>query len=964
MMSEKLKNRRKIINIIIARCNGDISFMEEQTQSPVSVDQIITIMDNNIAYFGKNNFVLELSEKTHIEFELQQRLVKVAEENKATALEGGRVQRWLEGNTPSWRFWKDYEELLLNQKISQEVIWDNEEVIDNCIDMSGDPAREGPWESRGLVMGNVQSGKTLNFIGLINKAMDVGYHTIIVIGGHLKELREQSQERVDEGVIGRNTRTFGVGRGNTIVVNNEPFGVAKSANGLSGRPHGGTTVHADFSKPQAGALNLNFASTEPVVFVVKKHYKLLNNLREWIEDFPDSKVRDRPMLLIDDEADYASINTKKAGEAAAATNVAIKQLLQAFTRKTYIGYTATPFANVFIPQYFGNDKKFDDDLFPRDFMASMPIPSNYCGQDYFFPEDSDEQLNAPVRKIEDKEYEGWLQLKHKKDVHVKGIPESLEDAVLCFLLVIAIRYRRGYDTAHNTMLVNVSRFNLVQLAVSEEIDIYLTKIKNAISSSGAWELERALDNPTIERLHGVYESEYNDCGFGFSDILITLALVCKKTKVSLVNGLFKQFSKDKKASPLPYSDNKEEGLWVIAVGGLKLSRGLTLEGLSVSYFLRSAAAYDTLTQMCRWYGYRPGYKELCRLWITGESEEHYYTVASAIRQLYQDLKLMKMSRGTPNDFGLRVRASDLSLLITARNKMGSAEKVTMTYNLWNSSFKQLRTFTDEAANTKNHEVIGGVISRLAESRGHSIDKNLKNSYVIRDVDYESIVEIVRSTDFPMITPRANPDPVVVALKAMSKKRLQNPNIIIFNVGKSNHPDQKHLSEDDFLLASTNFNFQGFNIGLRNRAMTCKNGHIYNKNATIGDSDDLAVLFEKDELLALAKEASEAGLKTINAFYQTKITSPVLVIYMIAALIGSKDKASGKTVVLGHKTLPTIMYSLIFPTRETMQATSGTGSLIDIPEMDKEESYYWNEVLQGTRMIDIGDEDDDDEDEDD
>ena len=365
--------------------------------------------------------------------------------------------------------------------------------------------------------------------------------------------------------------------------------------------------------------------------------------------------------------------------------------------------------------------------------------------------------------------------------------------------------------------------------------------------------------------------------------------------------------------------------------------------------------------MCRWYGYRPGYKELCRLWITGESEEHYYTVASAIRQLYQDLKLMKMSRGTPNDFGLRVRASDLSLLITARNKMGSAEKVTMTYNLWNSSFKQLRTFTDEAANTKNHEVIGGVISRLSESRGHSIDKNLKNSYVIRDVDYESIVEIVKSTGFPMITPRANPDPVVVALKAMSKKRLQNPNIIIFNVGKSNHPDQKHLSEDDFLLASTNFNFQGFNIGLRNRTMTCRNGHIYNKNATIGDSDDLAVLFEKDELLALGKEASEAGLKTTNAFYQTKITSPVLVIYMIAALISSKDKASGKTVVLGHKTLPTIMYSLIFPTKETMQATSETGSLINIPEMDKEESYYWNEVLQGTRMIDIGDEDDEDED---
>ncbi len=959
MMSDINRKRRKIVNIIIDRCNDEISFLEIQSDNPVSSDDIKEIMESAIEDYRKKKFIVEVSEKNRIKFELHQRLVKVAEKNKPTTLQGDRVKRWLSSNPPVWKYWKDYEELLLRQKKSKDTIWDNEEVIDNCIDMSGDPARKGPWESRGLVMGNVQSGKTLNFIGLINKAMDAGYHTIIVIGGHLKELREQSQERIDEGVIGRNSRNFGIERGNVINVNHEPFGVAKSDSGLAGRPHGGTTVHADFSKTQARALNLNFASTEPVVFVVKKNYKLLDNLREWIQEFPDSKVRDRPMLLIDDEADYASINTKKAGEKAAATNVAIKQLLRAFTRKTYIGYTATPFANVFIPQYFGNNEKFDDDLFPRDFMATIPIPNSYCGQDYFFPENPDEQSSSPVRIIEEEEYNTWLKLKHKKDAVIEGIPESLKDAVLCFLLVIAIRYRGGNEAAHNTMLVNVSRFNDVQWGVTEEIDGYLTIIKNAVKANGALDLKGVPKHQVLKRLHQVYENEYKDCGFDFSALLETLDMVCEKTKVSLVNGLFKKFSQNKKTSPLPYSDNEEEGLWVIAVGGLKLSRGLTLEGLSISYFLRNAAAYDTLTQMCRWYGYRPGYKELCRLWITEESKEHYHTVANAIRQLYEDLKLMKVSDGTPNDFGLRVRASDLSLLITARNKMRTAEKVTMTYNLWGNSFKKIRASSDKEKNIKNHDVIGKVIARLREKNtGVAYDNNEK-PYVIKDVDYENIIEIVGNTDYPLISPRHNPDPVIRALKAMEEKGLNKPSILIYNQGSSDLGIKKGLLPNELKIASNTFPFEGFDVGLANRSMIYKNGNIYSNNAQIGSKDDLSVLFKNHELDALYEKAGVDRKGVSETFYQSGITAPVMIIYIIAALITDKNEDGEKVVALGHGELPTILYTLFFPTKKTVVDCS-TQDEIDIPDMEKEESYFTNEVLRGARIIDnedVGDEDD-------
>ena len=959
MMSDINKKRRKIVNIIIDRCNDDISFIEMQNETPISSDDVTKIMDEAIEYYRKKKFVVEESEKNKIQFEIQQRLVKVAEKNKPTTLQGKRVKRWLSSNPQSWKLWGDYEELLLRQKRSQDVIWKNEEVIDNCIDMSGDPSRKGPWESRGLVMGNVQSGKTLNFIGLINKAMDAGYHTIIVIGGHLKELREQSQERVDEGVIGRNSRNFGIERGNVINVNHEPFGVAKSDSGLTGRPHGGTTVHSDFSAAQARALNLNFASTEPVIFVVKKNYKLLNNLRGWIGDFPDKKVLDRPMLLIDDEADYASINTKKAGEKAAATNVAIKQLLKTFTRKTYIGYTATPFANVFIPQYFGCKDKFDDDLFPRDFMATIPIPDDYCGQDYFFPENSDDEKKSPVRKIAEKEYEKWLKLKHKKDAVITGIPDSLRDAILCFLLVIAIRYRGGNETAHNTMLVNVSRFNDVQWGVTEEIGNYLTIIKNAVKANGALDLNGILKHQVLNDLYQVYENEYEDCGFCFSDLMETLNIVCEKTKVSLVNGLFKKFSQDKKSSPLPYSDNEEEGLWVIAVGGLKLSRGLTLEGLSISYFLRNAAAYDTLTQMCRWYGYRPGYKELCRLWITDDSKEHYHTVANAIRQLYEDLKLMKVSDGTPNDFGLRVRASDLSLLITARNKMRTAEKVTMTYNLWGNSFKKIRASADKIKNIKNHNVIGNVVSRLLKNNKEATFENNNKPYVIQNVDYEDIIEIVRDTDFPIINPRHDPNPVIRALKAMEGKDLIKPKILIYNQGASDHIKHKYLSPKELEVASKVFPFEGLDVGLANRSMTYRNGDIYSNNAQIGNKDDLSVLFEPHELDALYEKAGVDRKGVSETFYQSEITSPVMIVYIIAALITDKKDDGEKTVSLGHGDVPTILYTLFFPAKKTVENYSNEES-VDIPDMEKEESYFTNEVLRGARIVDvedIGDEDD-------
>lgn len=942
--------RRELIERIIRRLNEHISIIESQKSEIITVDEINSVISKEIETLAIDFLPEEINE---IRFKLQQRTMQVAPQNKSALLQSGRIKRWLSNKTPSWSKWKGYEDMLLNKSLSSQVISDNEEVIDNCIDMAGDPNREGPWECRGLVMGNVQMGKTLNFIGLINKAMDAGYHTIIVIGGHLKELREQTQERIDEGVVGKDSKALGGARANVITLGEEPFGVGAFGDGMLGRPHAMTTYNSDFSAIKMRSEGHNFTSSDPVIFVVKKNYKLLENLRNWIEEFSKNhkSVLDRPVLLIDDEADYASINTKKVGKAAAATNREIKNLLRIFNKKTYVGYTATPFANVFIREYTGQEDMVDDDLFPRDFMISMPIPDKYCGQDYFFPIENSSEHKNPVRNIPKRDYLGWIGLKHKKDVAVNGIPDSLKKAINCFLIVIAIRYLRGQKTEHNTMLVNVSRFNLVQKNVFFEIDSYLDNVRRAVKSSGAFEINKALENGLVKSLQESFESEYHECGFDFERILKQLYAVCKKVKLSLVNGLFEEMSGRGK-SPLPYSDHKSEGYWVIAVGGLKLSRGLTLEGLSISYFLRNAAAYDTLTQMCRWFGYRPGYHDLCRLWITEESRDHYGTVATAIRQLYDDLKIMKAADATPKDFGMRVRSDDVSLLVTARNKMGTANRVTLNYNLWGKTFKKLRSHSSSEINSKNYNVIGNIISKISNF------ENIKNydsgkNYLFKTVSYDSLIEIIKTTNYPMINPGSDTKPVLKALRAMKEKGLQAPDIVVFNIGKSSHPSQRKLNKKDRELASEKHDFFGLNLGLPNRSMKTRNKQIYSENSQIGDLSELEILFNKDELNAIKSEFENQGIEISYSSYQSKLVAPVMVIYIFAGLLIDEDDP--ESVSLAHSSHPTVNYSLYFPTKGAIQKDFFDGDSFYIHEMEAQESYLVNDVFRGAF------EDDEDED---
>jgi len=563
-------------------------------------------------------------------------------------------------------YWGRYKKLLGKKHFSTQVIATLDSVTDHILDLMEDPEKAGPWSRRGMVVGHVQSGKTANYTGLICKAADAGYRLIIVIAGIHNNLRNQTQLRIDEGFVGRDSAK--------LLSKREISFVGVGTFDQTRRPVTFTNSLKDFSKAMATGVGIPLQTIkEPAVFVIKKNPSTLKNLIEWLQEHNAKRGGKRvgaPMLLIDDEADNASINIAYGKDEVSRINGQIRSLLGMFERACYVGYTATPFANIFIDPDT-DDEMFSADLFPRNFIVSLDAPTNYFGANRVFLQDS-EQI---IRRIEDNE--DLLPLKHQKDFTVIALPKSLVDAVRTFVVAKAIRLVRNHGGQHCSMLVNASRFTNVQSQLRNELHHRLDAIKSSVRVNGALNATDALKDSEIKALHETWQREYSHIeGIDWHAIQRQLNSAAAPIKVVEVNS--------KSSGALNYADHENTGLNVIAVGGYSLSRGLTLEGLMVSYFLRNSVMYDTLMQMGRWFGYRPEYDDLCRVWMPEEAEGWYAHVAEAIEELREDLRKMEAADATPEEFGLKVRSHPTSLIVTARNKMGSGEKVVVEIGLGNN----------------------------------------------------------------------------------------------------------------------------------------------------------------------------------------------------------------------------------------------------------------------------------------
>lgn len=675
---------------------------------------------------------------------------------------------WLEGELANLDFyyWNRYRRLLEDKKFPASVRSILHSETDRVLGLLQNPKREAPWRRQGMVVGHVQSGKTANYIGLISKAADAGYKLIVVIAGIHNNLRNQTQKRIDEGFVGRDSARL-LSQGESRYIGVGRFDATR-------RPITFTNSLKDFSKEMATGVGVPLQNlTEPAVLVIKKNSATLRNLLEWLREHNSAQGGGRigtPMLLIDDEADNASINVSYGRGEVSRINQQIRDILQLFDRCSYVGYTATPFANIFIDPDT-DDKMLGEDLFPRHFIVSLDPPSNYFGPDSVFGDPS----RTVVRHIDDNE--DLLPVRHTIDHELVALPPSLVRAVHAFVVGRAIRLVRGHHREHCSMLVNASRFTRVQQQLRAKIQTLVEDLQASIQVNGGLPSPRELRDPAIRELHAVWEAEYSEGKETWEEIKTQLRSAVAPIRVVEVNS--------RSHGTLNYDDYRETGLTVLAIGGYSLSRGLTLEGLMTSYFLRNSMMYDTLMQMGRWFGYRPEYEDLCRIWMPEEAESWYAHVADSINELREELRVMAAAGATPEEFGLKVRAHPDALIVTARNKMGSGKPFVMNIGLANQFVESAILKRDKASLESNRSLARALADHLRAKGFPLAEASVESTgLLVQRVSAAPIREFIGSFANHPLSLLTEPGPVGRYIDERSNGELELWDVLIPSIGSS------------------------------------------------------------------------------------------------------------------------------------------------------------------------------------
>lgn len=793
-----------------------------------------------------------------------------------------------------WHYWDSYKQLLASQGWSPTVVQVLDEDTDNILTECGNPAWGGSWDIRGLVMGDVQSGKTASYSGLVAKAADAGYRVIVLLTGMIEDLRRQTQERLDSGFVGRDSRDiFGNNR------NMQAIGAGiyrkKSANVL-------TSVDFDFLTNNAKILGgIPLANiSEPILFVMKKNMAPLGNLTGWLDTqlkLSGHQKHQLPLLIIDDEADNASVNVRKEGQEPAMINRLIRGIIGKFSCSSYVAYTATPFANVFI------NPDNETDLFPSNFIYSLNTPSHYIGASSIFLEDG--KYQHQLRYIDDAE--ASFPYIHKKDHPVNELPESLKNAVRVFLLSCAIRDIRGEELRHRSMLVNVSRFTDVQARVSEKIRNYLWNLQEEIRQyllSMSWR-----EHPDLVQMESLWQDEFSDIEVTWQQIRNKLHEAVASIKVVTINQKSEQDEK------LDYSKfkNTEKGRRVIAVGGLTLSRGLTLEGLCVSYFYRNSKAYDTLLQMGRWFGYRPGYDDLFRIWMDSDAQDWYAHIAGAVAELRTDFKRMSANRLPPSKFGIRVKSHPDTLIVTAQNKMRSARDVAHSVSF--SAFGVETPFIPKAPplNAQNVKRVALFV------QDEDAPELVNNRYVWKKVPKKRIATFLSELNISSMNMQFLPDmeegdrPLFRFIEKNNYAELDYWDVCI-------PQGQGEISVPGIVVPLSDGGTGGVRCRKRQFERTAKGvSYLRLNKQRVGDTSDERVEMEQSQIesadLAWKKEVEadpKKGASTPGYMYRRFRSTPLLTIHLIeCAEPGGKN--SDKMLSLEEVgTAPMVAVSLSFP----------------------------------------------------
>ena len=778
-------------------------------------------------------------------------------------------------------YWDRYNRYLVNDvKLPLKVINKIEEASEDIMDVLGDPQSSTSFQRRGLVIGSVQSGKTSNYTALINKAADCGYKVIILLTGTIEKLRKQTQGRIDEGFVGADSRYFIENKKPNK--KNERLGVGKYNKNINVASF--TTTEKDFDSK---GLNVKLSSvTDPVIFVIKKNKSILEKLYKWLKRNnadPTTGMIDLPMLLIDDEADNASVNTNNPDKNPTAINNGIRNLLRLFNKYSYVGFTATPFANIFIDPQIGVEG--NDDLFPKDFIYLLEQPSNYVGPTQMYSENG--QYHYMIRHNDD--MEEILELKHKNGTRISGLPDSLTQSIKLFLIANAVRDLRGQENKHRSMLIHVSRFISVQKDVQEHVKNYFNYAKEQIKNYALADEEV----PFIRELHTLFDKEYGKENVAKYGIESFKKIRIKERWVDVKRVLYKAISpiqvhtvNSGSASQRLNYEEYDEGLRLIAIGGLSLARGLTLEGLTISYFYRNTKMYDTLMQMGRWFGYRDDYANLCRLWTSVESAGWYEHIAEATEELRNEIKRMAWENKRPIDFGLRVRsAEDTPLIVTARNKLRHSEQIKLVRQLNGRMIETaiLPAKKDEVGANNN------VIERWLVNNKQYLVENTSDLGVqkpaFKDVPKDTIIDLLSLLEYPYMNEFSKDSIFVSEIKKSSSKVFDKWDVVVATNRPQKNIEPKIFGEIAIYPITRSFDFFGTGHYVRMSKSKKRLGSTdYALTGLLKEDKELIENSVNEVLHGQKNRKGGQKSPTQNMYFNTGIPrNPLVVIYPVQLL---------------------------------------------------------------------------------
>jgi hypothetical protein len=846
----------------------------------------------------------------------------------------GRERRepWLKdfrANQKSKReFWIRYAEYLEKQKkFAPSVILQLDELTDKVLDKLFNPQRnEIQISKKGLVVGQVQSGKTANYTGLICKAADTGFNLIVVLAGIHNNLRSQTQNRIDEGFLGFDTqyeRAYTMNKTTKIGVGLIPGFETAIANSYTT-----SLERGDFTSRATNTAGFNFNAPQPILLVIKKNASVLKRLCNWLQtQATNDKITNKSLLIIDDEADNASINTNVKELDPTAINKNICKMISLFNRSAYVGYTATPFANIFIPQN-------EDDLFPRDFIINIPAPTNYIGPEKVFgtsiiPDDTNNDLLPIVFPIKDYSY--FVPPGHKKDDDkptFSDIPESLKTAVKCFIVTCAVRIARGQENKHNSMLIHISRFQIWQNHIKELVENLFNYYKHEIEAGDTAiyeEFRKILENDTANyKSYKTVTTEIQQSKFGDIDKNLTvhsweeikplLYKAVQKVEIKSINGT--------SGDCLTYYENDKTGISVIAIGGDKLSRGLTLEGLSVSYFLRASKMYDTLMQMGRWFGYRPGYVDLCRLFTSEELNEWFMHITIASEELRAEFNYLVESGGTPDNYALKVRTHPGCLQITSISKMRYTKQIEVS---WAGRLIQTYQLPMDKGKKKSNLI---ATDNLICSLGNYERKGKEDNYLWRNVSPDDICNYFSNFKVADNLKQVDLDLICQFIKNLEKENeLTSWRVVLKNIKKSN-----------VTYSFSNEIIVGCSERTRDEKTDWDTYYI-RRNQIVGNQQDEFIDLDED-LLSAALERTQQRKAELNKSWDRDYpapeivrkefrskTNPLLIIYPLNPECANVKDLHGNivtdTITYQKTDEPFIGFAISFPSSDGNHAISYT-----------------------------------------